>query len=122
VLPPAPVEVEVCRSAARERRRGRTAELAAMGRDGQSQAPPRGRWPALAPHPGPVLAYGFGRRKADVFLQLQQLVAPLGLTQVDTDGWGADERHLAAAQQQVGQAHPQNIASTPIKLRTRLKR
>jgi insertion element IS1 protein InsB len=73
-------------------------------------------------HTGKVLAYGFGQRKDDVFLKLQQLLAPFGITKFYTDGWGASERHLDAAQPQVGKENTQKIESKHIKLRTRIKR
>jgi hypothetical protein len=40
------------------------------------------------------LAYVFGRRKDDVFLQLKALLEPFGLTRFYTDYWGAYTRHL----------------------------
>jgi len=64
----------------------------------------------------------FGRRKDDVFLKLQQRLAPFGITRFYTDGGGAYERHLAAEQHQVGKENTQKIASTHINLRTRIKR
>jgi insertion element IS1 protein InsB len=68
------------------------------------------------------LAYVFGRRKDDVFLKLQELLAPFGITKFYTDGWGAYERHLAAEQHQVGKENTQKIESKHINLRTRIKR
>ena len=73
-------------------------------------------------HTGKVLAYVFGRRKDDVFLKLQQLLAPFGITKFYTDGWGAYERHLDAEQHQVGKENTQKIESKHINLRTRIKR
>jgi insertion element IS1 protein InsB len=64
----------------------------------------------------------FGRWQDDVFLKLQQLLAPFGITKFYTDGWGAYKRHLAAAQHQVGKENTQKIESKPINLRTRIKR
>ena len=64
----------------------------------------------------------FGRRQDDVFLQLQQLLAPFGITKFDPDGWGAYERHLEAEQHTVGKAHTQKIESKHISMRTRMKR
>jgi insertion element IS1 protein InsB len=64
----------------------------------------------------------FGRRKDDVFLRLQQLLEPFGITKFYTDGWGAYERHFAAAQPQVGKENTQTIESKHINLRTRIKR
>ena len=43
---------------------------------------------------GKVLAYVFGRRKDEVFLRLQALLEPFGLTRYYTDYWGAYTRHL----------------------------
>jgi insertion element IS1 protein InsB len=68
------------------------------------------------------LAYVFGRRQDDVFLQLQQLLVPFGITKFYTDGWGAYERHLDAGQHQVGKENTQKIESKHINLRTRIKR
>ena len=73
-------------------------------------------------HTGKVLAYVFGRRKDDVFLKLQELLAPFGITKFYTDDWGAYARHLAAEQHQVGKEHTQKIESKHINLRTRIKR
>ena len=49
----------------------------------------------------------FGRRKDGVFLKLQRLLEPFGITKFSTDGWGAYERHLDAEQHQVGKEHTQ---------------
>jgi IS1 family transposase len=49
-----------------------------------------------------VLAYVFGRRKDEVFLQLQELLAPFHITRFYTDGWGAYERHIDPAQHTIG--------------------
>jgi insertion element IS1 protein InsB len=68
-------------------------------------------------HTGKVLAYVFGRRKDDVFLKLQQLLAPFGITKFYTDGWGAYERHLDAEQPQVGKENTQKIGSRTRDLR-----
>jgi insertion element IS1 protein InsB len=64
----------------------------------------------------------FGRRKDDVFLRLQKLLEPFGITKYDTDGWGAYERHLVAEQHDVGKENTQTIESKHINLRTRIKR
>ena len=73
-------------------------------------------------HTGKVLAYVFGRRQDDVFLQLQQLLAPFGIRRYFTDGWGAYERHLDAEQHTVGKENTQKIESKHINLRTRINR
>ena len=64
----------------------------------------------------------FGRRKDDVFLKLQKLLEPFGITKFYTDGWGAYERHLDADKHEVGKANTQKIESKHINLRTRIKR
>jgi insertion element IS1 protein InsB len=38
-----------------------------------------------------VLAYVFGRRQDTVFIELQALLEPFGITRYFTDGWGAYE-------------------------------
>src|SRR5256884_9334032 len=56
-------------------------------------------WHAIDHHTGQVLAYVFGRRKDEVFLQLKALLAPFGLTRFYTDHWGGDSTkiHVKAA-------------------------
>ena len=50
---------------------------------------PRWLWHAIDHHTGKVLAYVFGRRKDEVFLQLKALLEPFGLTRYYTDYCGA---------------------------------
>ena len=64
----------------------------------------------------------FGRRKDSVFLRLQELLEPCGISKYDTDGWGASERHIDAEPHPGGQEHTQKIESKHINLRTRIKR
>jgi insertion element IS1 protein InsB len=45
-------------------------------------------WHAIDHHTGALLAYVFGRRKDEVFLQLKALLEPFGLTRFYTDHWG----------------------------------
>jgi len=122
VVKPEHITVEMCRSEALDYRRGLTSELDEMWSFVQSKAHPRWLWHAIDHHTGTVLAYVFGRRKDDVFLRLQQLLEPFGITKFSTDGWGAYERHLAAEQHQVGKENTQRIESKHINLRTRIKR
>ena len=58
---------------------------------------------------GKVLAYVFGRRKDEVFLQLKKLLLPFGIKQYCTDGWGAYERHLPVELHQIGKRKTQRI-------------
>ena len=104
-LPPEHVEVEIWRADALEVRRGLSSELDEMWSYVRSKVNPRWLWHAIDHHTGKVLAYVFGRRQDDVFLQLKALLAPFGITRFSTDGWGAYERHLDAEQHQVGKEH-----------------
>jgi len=121
-LHPEHVEVEIWRADELAVRRGLTSELDEMWSYVQSKAHPRWLWHAIDHHTGKVLAYVFGRRQDDVFGPLQALLEPFGITRYFTDGWGAYERHLAAAQHTVGKANTQKIESKHINLRPRIKR
>ena len=121
-LNPAQVEVEIWRADELEVRRGLSSELDEMWSYVQAKANPRWLWHAIDHHTGKVLAYVFGRRKDNVFLRLQQLLAPFGIMQFYTDGWGAYERHIEAEKHQVGKESTQKIESKHINLRTRIKR
>ena len=119
---PAHVEVEICREDELEVRRGLTSELDEMWSYVAKKANPRWLWHAIDHHTGKVLAYVFGRRKETVFLQLQALLKPFGITRYYTDSWGAYERHVDAEQHTVGKEYMQRIESKHISLRTRIKR
>jgi insertion element IS1 protein InsB len=66
------------------------------GRTSRGKSNPRWLWHAIDHRTGKVLAYVFGWRKDDVFLKLQKLLEPFGITRFYTDGWGAYERYIAA--------------------------
>ena len=121
-LHPEHVEVELWRADELEVRRGLTSELDEMWSYVQSKANPRWLWHAIDHRTGKVLAYVFGRRQDAVFAELQALLAPFGITRYFTDGWGAYERHLDAAQHHVGKENTQKIESKHINSRTRIKR
>ncbi len=53
-------------------------------------------WHAIDHHTGTVLAYVFGRRKDEVFLELKQLLEPFGITRYYTDNLGTYQRHLTS--------------------------
>ena len=55
-----------------------------------------------------------GRRKDEVFLGLQKLLEPFGITKYYTDGWGAYERHIDVEQHHVGKENTQKIESKHI--------
>jgi IS1 family transposase len=83
---------------------------------------PRGLWHAIDHHTGAVLAYVFGRRKDEVFLQLKALLEPFGLTRFYTDYWGAYSRHLHPDVHSPGKRNTQKIERQYLTLRTRIKR
>ena len=122
VLNPQQVEVEIWRADELEVRRGLSSELDEMWSYVARKSNPRWLWHAIDHHTGRVLAYVFGRRKDDVFLKLQALLAPFGITKFYTDGWGAYERHIDAEKHQVGKENTQKIESKHTNLRTRIKR
>ena len=79
-------------------------------------------WHAIDHRAGTVLAYVFGRRQDDVFLQLKALLAPFGITRFLTDYWGAYQRHLESAVHTPGKRQTQHIERKHLTLRTRIKR
>jgi insertion element IS1 protein InsB len=87
-----------------------------------SKKNPRWLWHAIDRSTGQVLAYVFGRRKDEVFLQLEKLLLPFGIKRYCTDGWGAYERHLPAENHEVGKRKTQTIERKHLRLRTRIKR
>jgi insertion element IS1 protein InsB len=83
---------------------------------------PRWLWHALDHRTGKVLAYVFGRRKDEMFLQLKTLLTPFGITRYYTDSWGAYERNLAPEVHSPGKHNTQQIERKHLTLRTRIKR
>ncbi len=83
---------------------------------------PRWLWHALDHRTGTVLAYVFGRREDQAFLELKTLLIPFGLTRFYTEGWGAYQRHLDPTLQVVGKHHTQQLERKHLTLRTRIKR
>jgi insertion element IS1 protein InsB len=116
------VEVAIWRADELDQGYGPTSELDAMWAYVARKSNPRWLWHGIDHHTGKVLAYVFGRRQDEVFLQLKALLEPFGITRYYTDGWGAYERHLDAEQHRVGKDYTQKIESKHIRLRTRLKR
>ena len=79
-------------------------------------------WHAIDHQTGKILAYVFGRRKDEVFLQLQDLLEPFGIQRFYSDDWGAYERHIEKAEHCVGKRNTQKIERKHLTLRTRIKR
>jgi insertion element IS1 protein InsB len=121
-LNPRLIAVEIWREDELARRRGLSSELDEMWSYVVRKTNPRWLWHAIDHHTGKVLAYVFGRRKDQVFLELKALLEPFGITRYYTDGWGAYERHVEADKHTVGKANTQKIESKHTNLRARIKR
>lgn len=83
---------------------------------------PRWLWHALDHRTGEILAYVFGRREDQAFLELKALLVPFGIRHFYTDGWGAYKRHLDPECHEVGKHHTQQLERKHLTLRPRLKR
>jgi insertion element IS1 protein InsB len=79
-------------------------------------------WHAIDHQKGVVLAYVCGTREDDVFLQLQTLLRPFGISRFYTDHAGVYQRHLSLETHEVGKQHTQKIERKHLTLRTRIKR
>jgi insertion element IS1 protein InsB len=79
-------------------------------------------WHAIDHNTGEILAYVFGNRKDEVFLQLRALLEPFGIRHFYSDDWGAYERHITKAEHHVGKRNTQKIERKHLTLRTRIKR
>src|SRR6266567_8683697 len=122
VVNPEQVEVELWRADELEVRRGLSSELDEMWAYVARKSNPSWLWHAIDHHTGKVLAYVFGRRKDDVFLKLQKLLEPFGITRFYTDYWGAYTRHLDPEEHTPGKRNTQKIERKHLTLRTRIKR
>jgi insertion element IS1 protein InsB len=111
-----PDEVEVVIRIAEE------AEVDEMWSFVRRKKAPRWLWHAIDHRSGKVLAYVFGRRQDEVFLKLQALLEPFGITKYYTDSWGAYTRHIEVDQHQPGKRNTQQIERKHLTLRTRIKR
>jgi len=105
-----------------DRERAGEAEMDAMWSFVGNKGNPRWLWHAIDHHTGKVLASVFGRRQDTVLLQRKALLEPFGITQYDTDSWGAYMRHLDAAVHSPGKQNAQQIERTHLTLRTRIQR
>jgi IS1 family transposase/transposase-like protein len=87
-----------------------------------SKSQQRWLWHAIDHHTGQILAYVCGTREDETFLQLQERLAPFGMTHFYTDGWGAYRRHLDPSTHTIGKQHAQKIERKHLTFRTRIKR
>ena len=79
-------------------------------------------WHAIDHQSGVVLAYVCGTHEDDVFLQLQTLLGPFGISRFYTDHAGVYQRHLSVETHEAGKQHTQKIERKHLTLRTRVKR
>lgn len=79
-------------------------------------------WHAIDHKSGVVLAYVFGSRKDEVFLELKKLLEPFGITRFYTDAAGVYQRHLTTEEHEIGKKNTQKIERKHLTLRTRIKR
>jgi insertion element IS1 protein InsB len=79
-------------------------------------------WHAIDHRTGVMLAYVFGSRQDDVFVQLKQLLTPFGIHHFYTDGAEVYQRHLEPEQHTVGKTYTQKIERKHLTWRTRIKR
>ncbi|PSB30892.1 IS1 family transposase [Chlorogloea sp. CCALA 695] len=87
----------------------------------EKKSNPRWLWHAIDHQTELVLAYVFGQRKDEFFLELKKLLQPFGIRRFYTDNWGAYSRHLEKQKHIVGKQNTQRIESKHIILRTRIK-
>ena len=89
---------------------------------GQRKTQQRWLWHAMDPLTGGVPAYTFGSRAEEVFVKVQKLLNPFGLTHFYPDAAGVYDRHLPASAHTVGKIHPQQIERKHLTVRARIKR
>ena len=121
-LKPETIEVEFIRADKLEKQDVEESELDEMWSYVSNKKNQRWLWHALDRRSGKILAYAFGRRTDEVFLELKELLEPFGIQNYCTDGWGAYERHLPAEQHEIGKRKTQQIERKHLDFRTRIKR
>ena len=55
------------------------------------------------------MAYVFGRRKDDVFLELKELLEPFNIKKYYTDNWGAYSKNIDKEKHVIGKTNTQTI-------------
>ncbi len=79
-------------------------------------------WHAIDHETGTILAYAFGTRKDEVFLELKKLLEPFGIQKYYTDDRGAYGRHIESEKHEIGKRNTQRIERKNLTLRTSIKR
>jgi insertion element IS1 protein InsB len=98
------------------------AELDEMWSYVQNKDNKRWLWLAICHETRVVLAYVFGDRSDEAFLELRELLKPFGIKTFYTDAWGAYSRNLPVEQHIIGKSNTQRIERKNLTLRTRIKR
>lgn len=116
------IAVDICLVRPNEAEPEKESELDEMWSFVGNKAHQRWLWHAIERRSGKILAYVFGNRKDEVFLQLKALLLPFGISRFYTDNWGAYERHLDTSKHKIGKQNTQKIENKHLNLRTRIKR
>ena len=98
-----------------------SAELDEMWSFVQKKKNQRWLWLAINHENGDIIAYTFGKRQDQVFLEFQKLLEPLGISMFYTDNWGS-YYYISKEQHPVGKRNTQIIEQTNLTLRIRIKR
>jgi insertion element IS1 protein InsB len=88
----------------------------------QNKSNQRRLWLAIDHETRAALAYTFGRRKDEVFSELEAMLEPFGITRFYTDDWGTYQRNIKPWHHVIGKANTQRIERKNLTLRTRIKR
>lgn len=121
-LNPESAVVDICLVNLNETEGKRESELDEMWSFVGKKTNQRWLWHAIDRTSGKVLAYVFGSRKNEIFLQLKVLLLPFGISRYYTDDWGAYERHLDASKHKIGKKGTQKVENKHLNLRTQIKR
>ena len=99
-----------------------SAELDEMWSFVQNKGNQRWLWLAIDHDTRSVLAYTFGKRKDEVFRELQALLEPFGITMFYTDDWGSYDRNIDPDKHTISKKNTQAIERKNLTLKTRIKR
>jgi len=87
----------------------------------QNKKNQRWLWLAVNHENGDIIAYTFGKRQDEVFLEFQNMLEPFGITMYYTDNWGS-YYNIPEEQHTIGKRNTQTIERKNLTLRTRIKR
>ena len=87
-----------------------------------SKANQRWLWLALDHNSHQVIAYTFGKRTDNTFLDLKKLLERFSVHCYYSDDWGSYQRHLDPKKHEIGKCNTQVIERKNLNFRTRIKR